>query len=310
MRRNEALQETNISQSNRMYLDIVKGVAIFLMLWGHCIQCCANNSFDFFENEVFKIIYSFHMPLFMLVSGYLFYFSCKKRNLRELLIHRAQAMLQPIVICGIFVYFITVAIEKHNIEAISDGRWMSSLGSLWFLWSVLCASIVIAVCEKITSIKILRLLIIILGAGFVWLFPNNDMNLFMYPFFVGGFYFAKYKDKIPMALMNVKYFSLVLFPLMMLFYQKKHFIYTTGILSSANKLELLSIDLFRWAIGFIGSVFVLVILEVIYNNLICKELIIAKPVAQLGKNHFRFIASQYLCFHFGFQKCIQSFVIR
>ena len=180
-------------------------------------------------------------------------------------------------------YFITVAIEKHNIEAISDGRWMSSLGSLWFLWSVLCASIVIAVCEKITSIKILRLLIIILGAGFVWLFPNNDMNLFMYPFFVGGFYFAKYKDKIPMALMNVKYFSLVLFPLMMLFYQKKHFFYTTGIKSSANKLELLSIDLFRWAIGFIGSVFVLVILEVIYNNLICKKLIIAKPVAQLGK---------------------------
>ena len=61
-------------EKNRFYIDFVKGIAIFLMLWGHCIQFCAVGDFDFFENWVFKLIYSFHMPLFMLVSGYLFFY--------------------------------------------------------------------------------------------------------------------------------------------------------------------------------------------------------------------------------------------
>lgn len=51
-------------QNSRQYLDVVKGFAIFLMLWGHSIQYCTNGEFDFFENNAFKFIYSFHMPLF------------------------------------------------------------------------------------------------------------------------------------------------------------------------------------------------------------------------------------------------------
>ena len=59
----------------------VKGVAISLVLIGHSIQgaCTIENS-DCFENIFFKTIYSFHVPLFMLISGYLFYYSHKKQN--------------------------------------------------------------------------------------------------------------------------------------------------------------------------------------------------------------------------------------
>ena len=57
-------------------IDILKGVAIFLVVFGHCIQYCSQGYFDFFENKVFIFIYTFHMPLFMLISGYLFYNSC------------------------------------------------------------------------------------------------------------------------------------------------------------------------------------------------------------------------------------------
>ena len=33
------------------FIDIAKGVAIFLMLWGHCIQyCMANSGMSFLEN--------------------------------------------------------------------------------------------------------------------------------------------------------------------------------------------------------------------------------------------------------------------
>ena len=52
------------------YWDIVKGAAIFLMIWGHCIQYCALKDISYMDDVMFKIIYSFHMPLFMLISGY------------------------------------------------------------------------------------------------------------------------------------------------------------------------------------------------------------------------------------------------
>lgn len=61
----------------RLFWNTVKGVAVFLMLWGHCIQYCAMDSFDCFGNVVYKAIYSFHMPLFMLISGYLYFFPSK-----------------------------------------------------------------------------------------------------------------------------------------------------------------------------------------------------------------------------------------
>jgi len=60
-------------------IDIIKAVAIILVCIGHSIQF--GSGFNilseeiFFDNICFKIIYSFHMPLFMLISGYLFYFS-------------------------------------------------------------------------------------------------------------------------------------------------------------------------------------------------------------------------------------------
>ena len=47
-----------------LMIDIVKGIATLLVVWGHFIQFSMWGAEAFFENEVFIIIYSFHMPLF------------------------------------------------------------------------------------------------------------------------------------------------------------------------------------------------------------------------------------------------------
>ena len=51
------------------WLDVVKGLAIILVVLGHCL--------NHFDNEILhrmcEIIYLFHMPLFVLLSGYSFY---------------------------------------------------------------------------------------------------------------------------------------------------------------------------------------------------------------------------------------------
>lgn len=48
------------------YLDIARGMAIILVVLGHSIQ---SNIMDMDSSLVFRIIYSFHMPLFMFISG-------------------------------------------------------------------------------------------------------------------------------------------------------------------------------------------------------------------------------------------------
>lgn len=51
-----------------IHVDRLKGFAIFLVVLGHVIQF---NSSNFTSNPLFSVIYSFHMPLFFFISGYL-----------------------------------------------------------------------------------------------------------------------------------------------------------------------------------------------------------------------------------------------
>lgn len=269
------------------FLDLAKGVAIVLMLYGHCIQyCCAGSEVDFFENIVFKTIYSFHMPLFMLISGYLFYFSFQKRGLKELLIHRVQSLVQPIIFGGLFMFLVTdvpFALIKGKFGAIFTGGWFYEGSAIWFLWSVLAASVVVAIiCKKISG-TVRQLILLLLATIVVAFFPNSTVNIFMYPYFVLGFFFAKNKDNVPKWLYKSRYSSLILFPLMMCFYGKEHYIYTTGLYSNEYSLgQMLGIDLYRWLIGLVGSIFVLTILNIVYEKHICNAGRISKWLVKIG----------------------------
>lgn len=269
------------------YIDAAKGLAIFLMLWGHCIQSCVVNSdVDFFENSLFKLIYSFHMPLFMLISGYLFFYSFSKRNLKDLLIHKTQSLLQPIIFSAVFRYLaidVVFGAMIHELSFTHNALWIKYLSSLWFLWSVLAASICVAiVCKKCENPWGQCALLIVIMPLLAF-FPNATMNIFVYPYFVLGFLFAKYKHTLSKKVLCLKYLSLVLFPVLVCFYEKKHYIYTTGLFSTAySAKELLQINAYRWLIGLIGSVFALTVLQIIYD-LICKRKSSAPVFSGLSK---------------------------
>ncbi len=53
-----------------IYIDQLKGIAIFLVVVGHFIQ---QNTIESTNSSLFSWIYSFHMPLFMFISGYVAY---------------------------------------------------------------------------------------------------------------------------------------------------------------------------------------------------------------------------------------------
>lgn len=49
-----------------IYLDALRGIAIIFVVMGHTVQF---NMISYSANDVFNFIYSFHMPLFFIISG-------------------------------------------------------------------------------------------------------------------------------------------------------------------------------------------------------------------------------------------------
>jgi len=254
-----------MQDKNRLYLNVVRGIAVFLMLWGHCIQYCAQGTFDAFENTVFKFIYSFHMPLFMLISGYLFYFSFRKRTMKELLIHRTQGMLQPIVMAGIFNAALRQLANLFLRAPVHllDGALLWELHSFWFLWCVLSGSLAVTLACKMTENNWLQLLYLAAGTVLVMLFKDMHLHLFMYPYFVAGFLYGKYQEHIGKTAKRIAWLALPVFSVMLYFCGRRHFIYNTPVFGTELAvMDYVRINGFRWGIGFAGSVSALLLIRV------------------------------------------------
>lgn len=82
-------------------IDFIKGTAIILVVFGHCIQYGSGLGFfeqgSYFDNILFKLIYSFHMPLFAMMSGYLFYKTVQGKDLVTILKRKFKSLLLPVV---------------------------------------------------------------------------------------------------------------------------------------------------------------------------------------------------------------------
>lgn len=82
-------------------LDALKLFAIYLVVWGHAIQYL--QSIEYYNQPVYRIIYSFHMPLFMALVGY-FAASLTKQSFSAVLAKKARQLLLPAVAFGVLYY--------------------------------------------------------------------------------------------------------------------------------------------------------------------------------------------------------------
>ncbi|MCQ2365674.1 MAG: acyltransferase family protein [Akkermansia sp.] len=108
------------------YWDAVKALLIILVVAGHAIQFLLGG--NFWSNPVFKGIYMFHMPLFIMVSGY---FGIKGIEMRGwgALMRLAQRLLPPVV----FLYILRAAISIWMLNLPLSRAVASGDGALWFL---------------------------------------------------------------------------------------------------------------------------------------------------------------------------------
>ena len=112
-----------MQHSNRdLTFDVLKGSGILLMVTAHTLG---------WKHFLYPYIYAFHIPLFFLVSGYLY----KPRTIREQIKKDFKRLLIPyitITIIEIFLVFIYKAHFHHNIY-IAFYLFSNSISPVWFL---------------------------------------------------------------------------------------------------------------------------------------------------------------------------------
>ena len=108
-------------------IDCLKGIAILLVVLGHSIQYLYGNEVAF-HNRLFNYIYSFHMPLFMFISGFVSYkIYVSWDNIKK----RAYQLLPPFFICPL----IASLLFEGKFEINSFLRLLKNPDSgLWFLY--------------------------------------------------------------------------------------------------------------------------------------------------------------------------------
>ena len=88
------------------YIDSIKGLAIMLVVMGHFLLWNMGAPQDISQTnttQLFKWIYSFHMPVFMFCSGFLFpkaYSYYKESGIKQIIGKRFRALIIPCVFAG------------------------------------------------------------------------------------------------------------------------------------------------------------------------------------------------------------------
>lgn len=175
-------------------LDLIKGVAIFLVVFGHSIQYTSGAHFlktdSYYMDFVFKVIYSFHMPLFALVSGFLFNRYANKRFL-DTFYAEFNSLIIPVFFWSLLLtlglnffnpsHFITLFFYWHS----------NIFNYFWFIWGIFYLSIIVAGAHSLfknEKIKIAFYLFLGLIAFVTPDLGNIDKYKFIYPYFIIGSY--------------------------------------------------------------------------------------------------------------------------
>ncbi|MBD5271405.1 MAG: acyltransferase family protein [Bacteroides sp.] len=163
-----------------LVFDIIKLFAIYLVIWGHCIQHLQNYLFDPWDNPLYRWISSFHMPLFMMISGF---FSARiGLSFKEYALKKFRQLVLPALTFGV-----VFVISWHF--ATGGGVLAQYVKCYWFLKSAFICSILYFIAEKCEN-KVLGYVLTL----FISLFVTSYSVNWMYPSFLMGVTLCRHKE--------------------------------------------------------------------------------------------------------------------
>ena len=112
------------------YIDLLKLFAIATVLLGHSVEQLSADKF--WDHPIWSFVYSFHMPLFMFLSGFFFRSSLKKGYL-EVLRTRLFQLGVPSVTAFLVGWGIMAAFGVTSIADLCEVSFAGFMNSVWFL---------------------------------------------------------------------------------------------------------------------------------------------------------------------------------
>lgn len=168
------------------YFDNAKFILIILVVFGHLLQSYIHDSEIIYI--VYKVIYTFHMPAFILVSGYFAKGFRKKGYMMKI----SKKIILPYLIFQL-IYSVFYYYLYHQSELVVDP--LTPHWSLWYLLSLFFWNIMLYPFAKLKgSISLFIALIIGLGIGYFDSFSEflSLSRTFVYfPFFLLGYFLQK-----------------------------------------------------------------------------------------------------------------------
>lgn len=264
------------------YLDFLKFFAIASVFLGHSVEQTTGN--DFWDNPIWSFIYTYHMPLFMLLCGY-FFGSSLKLSFGELLRKKFVQLVVPSLTAFLLMYAFVMLTGYNPCPELMDFSWFGFFNAVWFLKSVFfCYLIGYAGMKLLRRFWVAALVSVVVFN--VLPIGNVDNINFMLPMFWLGYYCQKKQEAIGRHRTKLWIGNAILFAALLPFWSGRltiyavpiHFVdWSNGTVDWTN----LGITLYRTVIGMAGSLVFFLSAPWVYGKIEHKAL--TPTLDKLGK---------------------------
>lgn len=271
-------------------INYIKGIAIVLVFIGHA----ATPSFlerPYIYELIVQLIYSFHMSLFFLVSGFLSY-KVIDMNLKKEYFNYVKSKFYRLIVPFLTISFVTnfmILILKYivnepvtiksligMIKTIFIYPENGVMGALWFLYTLFVVSIISPFIIKLT-IKItftVSLLLNILVPQYKNFLSVSRVSFFLIYFLIGLYYRKYYFNNKKINVKSITTFKKVIICIISLM---SVFSYSY-IIANQIYISRYALSILNFLCGLFGMILILISIEEIRNFKIC-----AKVLSFLGR---------------------------
>ncbi len=280
-----------MEQKRNSFLDFQKAILIFCVVWTHCATSFEGGIITWNDNYLNVTITTFQMPLFILISGYLFFHSIQRNKPKVIILKKILEVALPASIWNFITFCISLIFLENGIAfnlTLVKSCILSVLGGLWYLWAYFLCSVVVCLVNMIIKnewIRMVALLLVLVLSHFV---PANTWYFgFMFPFFLLGYYCNYLMQKFPNIqkgkIRYVGYLLMISYPLLRFLYKPEYSMYITGVLfDRGNAAYTLYAYLIRFLAGLSGCALVYMASKLLYN-LLCKKGLMKTWLCRVGE---------------------------
>ncbi|MBD9657408.1 acyltransferase [Pseudomonas sp. PDM12] len=204
---------TKITPEKDLRIETMRGLALFLMVAGHVIGSSSDLGMKVPDDSVLRYLYEslvyIRMPLFTAISGYVY--ALRPLNSGSDLPRFYHGKLKrigiPLLTVSTLFFVLQMVVPNTNDKPqLSEvfSIYLFSYAHFWFLQSIFCIFVVIALLEKAGWLQTLRsyglVFAVALAASFAWeRFPNLfslDRAIQLFPFFLLGLGLYRFSERL------------------------------------------------------------------------------------------------------------------